>query len=97
MALNLFPLTLKKKLLNLWGYRKRCAVPLMTKEDNTLWTGRDFNKFLVPLTIGITKPGGKRILSYSFRAGIPTLMARAGYSSVIARYREREDGGHQLS
>ena len=74
------PVNAYKKLLSLWGHRKHCEVPLMTREDKTLWTGKCLNKLLVPLTTGIKNPGGKRILSHSFRAGIPTLMARAGYS-----------------
>ena len=74
------PVNAYKKLLSLWGHRKHCEVPLMTKEDKNLWTGRDLIKLLVPLTFGIKKPGGKRILSHSFRAGIPTLMARVGYT-----------------
>ena len=51
----------------------------MTKKDGTLVSGREFNKLLTPLTANIVKPNGKRILSHSFRSGIPTLMARAGY------------------
>ena len=51
----------------------------MTRSDGSIWTGRQLNKLLVPLAKGIVKPGGKRIQSHSFRSGIPTLMARAGY------------------
>ena len=74
------PVNAYKKLLNTWGRSKRWAIPLMTRSNGTLWSGRELNKLLVPLTKGISKPGGKRILSHSFRSGIPTLMARAGYS-----------------
>ena len=74
------PVNVFKKLLNTWGRSKRLAIPLMTRSDGTMWSGRELNKLLVPLTKGITKPGWKRILSHSFRSGIPTLMARAGYS-----------------
>ena len=74
------PVKAYKKLLHFWGYGRNWQVPLMIKMDGTLVSGRDFNKLLVPLTEGISKPDGKRILSHSFRSGIPTLMARAGYS-----------------
>ena len=69
------PVNAYKKLLNLWGGSRRWAIPLMTRSDGSMWTGRQLNKLLVPLTNGIVK----RILSHSFRSGIPTLMARAGY------------------
>ena len=74
------PVNAYKKLLSLWSHRKHCGVPLMTKEDNSMWTGRVLNMLLVLLSIGIKKLGGKHILSHSFRAGIPTLLAMAGYS-----------------
>ena len=76
------PVNAYKKLLSFWGHRKHSDTPLMTREDKSLWTGKCLNKLLIPLTNGIQKPGGKRILSHSFRAGIPTLMARAGYSDT---------------
>ena len=76
------PVNAYKKLLSFWGHRKHSDSPLMTREDKSLWSGRCLNKLLMPLTVGIEKPGGKRILSHSFRAGIPTLMARAGYSDA---------------
>ena len=68
-----------KKLLQFWGHGKNWNIPLMTKKDGSLVSGREFNKLLTPLTFNIIKPNGKRILSHSFRSGIPTLMARAGY------------------
>ena len=76
------PVNAYKKLLSFWGHRKHSETPLMTREDKSLWSGKCLNKLLMTLTIGIEKPGGKRILSHSFRAGIPTLMARAGYSDT---------------
>ena len=76
------PVNAYKKLLSFWGHRKHNESPLTTREDKSLWSGRCLNKLLMPLTVGIEKPGGKRILSHSFRAGIPTLMARAGYSDA---------------
>ena len=51
----------------------------MTKKDGSLVSGYELIKLLTPLTANIVKPNGKRILSHSFRSGIPTLMARAGY------------------
>ena len=44
---------------------------------------------LVPLTEGISKPEGKRILSHSFRSGIPTLIAQAGYSDSKIQHQGR--------
>ena len=76
------PVNAYKKLLNIWGRSKRWPIPLMTRSNGSLWSGRELNKLLVPLTKGISKPGGKRILSHSFRSGVPTLMARAGYSDA---------------
>ena len=73
------PVNAYKKLLNLWGRSRNWGVPLRTRNDGSMWTGRQFNKLLVPLTKGSVKPGGKSILSHSFRSRIPTLMARAGY------------------
>ena len=73
------PVNAYKKLLNLWGHSRNWGVPLMTRSDGSMWSGRQFNKLLVPLTKGSVKPGGKSILSHSFRSRIPTLMARAGY------------------
>ena len=71
------------------GPRQELASPLMTKMDGTLASGRDFNKLLVPLTIAISKPDGKHILSHSFRSGIPTSMTRAGYSDLEIQRQER--------
>ena len=73
------PVRAYKKLLQLWGHGKEWNIPLMTKMDGSMFSGREFNKLLTQLTSNIKKPGGKRILSHSFRSGIPTLMARAGY------------------
>ena len=73
------PVRAYKKLLHFWGHGKEWNIPLMTKSDGSMFSGREFNKLLKRLTSNIKKPGGKRILSHSFRSGIPTLMARAGY------------------
>ena len=74
------PVRAYKKSLSYWGQGKDWAVHLMTRRAGSVFTGRDFNKLLVPLSRGIVKPVGKKILSYSFRAAIPPLMAHAGYS-----------------
>ena len=54
----------------------------MTRGDGSVFSGGDLNKLLVPLSHGIVKPVGKKILSHYFREAIPTLMARAGYSDL---------------
>ena len=74
------PVKAYKKLLQFWCHGKNWNIPLMTKKDGSLVSGREFYKLLTPLTSNnFIKPNGKRILSHSFRSGIPTLMARAGY------------------
>ena len=83
------PVKAYKKLLQFWGHGKHWNIPLMAKKDGTMFSGRDFNKLLTPLTSNIEKPNGKRILSHSFRSGIPTLMARAGYQDHEIQRQER--------
>ena len=53
--------------------------PFSTKANGLLLTGKEFNSMLKQITKGIDKGPGRVIRSHSFRAGIPTLMARAGY------------------
>ena len=53
--------------------------PFSTKANGLLLTGKEFNSLLKDISVGINKGPGRVIRSHSFRAGIPTLMARAGY------------------
>ena len=76
------PVRAYKKLVSFWGHDKDWAIPLMSRSNGSLLTGRYFNKLLVPLSLGITEPEGKKILSHSFHGVVPTLMARAGYSDA---------------
>ena len=63
---NLCPVREYKKLSKFWGLTKNWYIPFMTREDNSTFTGRDFNKLLFPLAKNNIKPDGKHILSHSF-------------------------------
>ena len=64
------PVKAYKKLLQFWGHGKQWNIPLMTKMDGSMFSGREFNKLLKQLTSNIKKPNGKRFFPHSFRSGI---------------------------
>ena len=74
------PVAAYKKLLLAWGHRPRGTVPFSSGSSGKLLTGRRFNEILhiISYTRGLTLGGVFK--SHSFRSGIPSLMARAGYS-----------------
>ena len=63
------PVRAYKKLLQFWGHVKEWNIPLMTKSEGSMFSGRELNKLLKRLTSNIKKQGGKRILSHSSRSG----------------------------
>ena len=54
--------------------------PFVREEDGRNYTGADFNRDLKKLLVGIIDYKEGAVTSHSFRAGLATWMARAGYS-----------------
>ena len=55
--------------------------PFFLKENKQCYTGAVFNENLKQMTSDITDSSGKVIRSHSFRAGVPSQLARLGATS----------------
>ena len=73
------PVTAYKKLLLAWGNRPKGSVPFSSGSSGKLLTGRRFNEILQTISHARGLSLGGVFKSHSFRSGIPSLMARAGY------------------
>ena len=54
--------------------------PVFRNEDGSNYTGKEFNKDLKKLLGKLLDYNKGKILSYSFRSGLATMMAKCGYS-----------------
>ena len=73
------PVAAYKKLILAWGSRPKGSVPFSSGSSGKLLTGRRFNEILHTISHSRGLSLGGVFKSHSFRSGIPSLMARAGY------------------
>ena len=73
------PVKAYKNLLKTWGCKPRLSDPWSLRNDGSLLTGRNFNALLKVVSSRRAVERGGVFLSHSFRSGIPSLMAAAGY------------------
>ena len=59
--------------------------PFFLQKNNKCYTGKCFNSHLSQVTAGITDSTGTVIRSHSFRAGVPSQLARLGVSSEVIK------------
>lgn len=56
-------------------------MPIFITENKQCYSGKSFNEHLSKITAVITAHTGKKVMSHSFRAGVPSELARLGAAS----------------